>query len=265
MEKFRPQSEIAEKGSEHWYRRQIFRYGRFRSLRRLSFRHRSHQIFRVPSRRETRITWINAKNIELGKVKLSSLKKYDGIIVPGGFGESGIEGKIKTIRYCRENKIPYFGLCYGMQLMTVEYARNILGLKDAHTTEIDPKTKNPVIHIMPEQEKKLLKLDYGGSMRLGAYPTVLKKGSVAETAYGKNKISERHRHRFEVNNAYVTELERAGLVFSGVSPDGGLCEIAELPKSVHPFFLGTQFHPEFRARPLSPHPLFTAFIKASLN
>ena len=211
------------------------------------------------------ITWINAKNIELGKVKLSSLKKYDGIIVPGGFGESGIEGKIKTIRYCRENKIPYFGLCYGMQLMTVEYARNILGLKDAHTTEIDPKTKNPVIHIMPEQEKKLLKLDYGGSMRLGAYPTVLKKGSVAETAYGKNKISERHRHRFEVNNAYVTELERAGLVFSGVSPDGGLCEIAELPKSVHPFFLGTQFHPEFRARPLSPHPLFTAFIKASLN
>lgn len=211
------------------------------------------------------ITWINAKNIELGKVKLSSLKEYDGIIVPGGFGESGIEGKIKTVQYCRENKIPYFGLCYGMQLMVVEYARHVLGLSDAHTTEINPKTKNPLIHIMPEQEKKLLKFDYGGTMRLGAYPAVLKKGSLAEHAYGTNTIFERHRHRYEVNNVYVEALEKAGLVFSGVSPDGGLCEVAELPKSVHPFFLGTQFHPELKARPLSPHPLFTAFIKASLK
>jgi len=212
-----------------------------------------------------KITWINAKDFETGKAKVSELKKYDGIIVPGGFGESGIEGKIKTIKFCRENKIPYFGLCYGMQLMVVEYARNVLGLSDAHTTEIDPKTANPVIHIMPEQEKKLLKLDYGGSMRLGAYPAILKKGSVVERAYGVGKISERHRHRYEVNNAFVSRLTDAGLVFSGMSPDGGLCEVAELPKSAHPFFLGTQFHPELQARPLSPHPLFTAFIKASLK
>jgi CTP synthase len=152
-----------------------------------------------------------------------------------------------------------------MQLMVIEYARHILGLSDAHTTEINPKTKNPLIHIMPEQEKKLLKFDYGGTMRLGSYPAILKKGSIAYNSYGESKISERHRHRYEVNNMYVEALEKSGLVFSGVSPDGGLCEIAELPKSEHPFFLGTQFHPEFRARPLSPHPLFTAFIKASLK
>lgn len=211
------------------------------------------------------IDWINAKDFEKNPALVKNLSKYDGIIVPGGFGETGIEGKIKAIEYARVHKIPYFGLCYGMQLATVEYARNVLGLKDANTTEIDPKTANPLIHIMPEQEKKLLKLDYGGTMRLGAYPAALKKGSIAYEAYGTGKISERHRHRYEVNNVFVEALEKAGLVFSGRSPDGGLCEIAELPKNVHPFFLGTQFHPELKARPLSPHPLFTAFIKASLK
>jgi CTP synthase len=211
------------------------------------------------------IEWLSAKDFESGKSKVAKLKKYDGIIVPGGFGETGIEGKIKAIEFCRNNKIPYFGLCYGMQLMVIEYARNVLGLKDAHTTEINPKTENPLIHIMPEQEKKLLRLDYGGTMRLGAYPAHLKQGSVAYEAYGGKIINERHRHRYEVNNTYVSSLEKAGLVFSGTSPDGGLCEIAELPKSKHPFFLGTQFHPELKARPLAPHPLFTAFIKASLG
>lgn len=211
------------------------------------------------------ISWINAKNLETSLASVKALSKYDGIIVPGGFGETGIEGKIKAIQYCREHKIPYFGLCYGMQLAVIEFARHVMGLKDANTTEINPKTKNPVVHIMPEQEKKLLAQDYGGTMRLGAYPAKLKKGSIAEASYGTEKISERHRHRFEVNNAYVSEIEKAGMVFSGKSPDGHLCEIAELPRSAHPFFLGVQFHPEFKARPLAPHPLFTAFIKASLK
>ncbi len=210
-----------------------------------------------------KISWINAKKLETGEIKASDLKKYDGVIVPGGFGESGIAGKLKAIEFCRINRIPYLGLCYGMQLMVVEYARNVLGLKDANTTEIDPKTTDPLIHIMPDQEKKLLKLDYGGTMRLGAYPAVLKKGTVTFKAYGKSDVSERHRHRYEVNNAYVEMLERAGFVFSGKSPDGGLVEFAELPKEVHPFFVGTQAHPELKARPLDPHPLFTAFLKAA--
>lgn len=211
------------------------------------------------------IEWINAKKLESEELKPTALKKYDGIIVPGGFGESGIEGKIQAIKFCRENNIPYFGLCYGMQLMVVEYARNVLGYKDANTTEINPNAKHPMIHIMPEQEKKLLKQDYGGTMRLGAYTAVLKKGSVAYEAYGRGEVSERHRHRYEVNNQFRDELEKAGLVFSGKSKDGHLCEIAELPKSKHAFFLGTQFHPELKARPLDPHPLFTAFLKACIK
>jgi len=211
-----------------------------------------------------KIEWINAKKLETGEMKVSSLKSYDGIIVPGGFGQSGIEGKIKTIKFCRENKIPYLGLCYGMQLMVVEYARNVLGLHDANTTEINPKTTHPVIHIMPEQEKKMLKLDYGGSMRLGAYKAVLRSKSVVSMAYGTSHISERHRHRYEVNNEFREGLEKAGLIFSGTSEDGKLCEFAELSKSKHPFFVGTQAHPELKARPLDPHPLFTAFIKACL-
>lgn len=208
---------------------------------------------------------VNARDFEIEKPDYSSLDKFDGIIVPGGFGESGIEGKLAVIKYAREKKIPYFGLCYGMQLMTIEYARNVLGLKDANTAEINPKAEHLIIDIMPDQKKKLSEGNYGGSMRLGQYEAKLKKGTIAQKAYEAESILERHRHRYEVNPAYVENLEKAGLVFSGVSPDHKLCEIAELPSQVHPFFLGTQFHPEFLARPLSPHPLFTTFIKVAIN
>lgn len=207
--------------------------------------------------------WLNSKEFESKRANLASLKKYHGILVPGGFGETGIEGKIRVIEYARKNKIPYFGLCYGMQLMVVEYARHILGLKDANTAEINEEAKHLVIDIMPDQKEKLLRKDYGGSMRLGSYLAVLKKGTIAREAYGKELIEERHRHRYEVNPEYVEQLAKAGLVFSGRSPDGKLMEIAELPRRIHPFFLGTQFHPEFKGHPLSPHPLFTAFLKAA--
>jgi CTP synthase len=209
------------------------------------------------------ITWINAKHFETGKEKVSMLSKFDGVIVPGGFGETGIEGKIKAIQFAREKKIPYFGLCYGMQLMTVEYARNALGLKGANTAEIDPKAPHVIVGVMEDQKEKIAKGRMGGSMRLGTYPAYLKKGSIARAAYKQEMVQERHRHRYEINNEYVDQLEKAGLVFSGTSPDRSLMEIAELPKSVHPFMLGTQFHPELQARPLAPHPLFTEFLRAS--
>lgn len=210
------------------------------------------------------ITWINAKSFEKGE-DVESLRDYDGILVPGGFGETGIEGKIKAIQFAREHKIPYFGLCYGMQLMVVEYARNVLGIKEAHTVEINPATPHPIVDVMESQKEVIAEGNFGGTMRLGAYPAVLKDGSIARNAYGAKQVSERHRHRYEINNAYVPQLEEAGLVFSGTSPDAVLMEIAELPQTEHPFMLGTQFHPELMARPLSPHPLFTAFLKASLK
>ncbi|MCR4311330.1 MAG: CTP synthase, partial [Candidatus Taylorbacteria bacterium] len=205
------------------------------------------------------LTWLNAKEFENGAKGTALLKEFDGLIVPGGFGESGIEGKIKAIQCARENKIPYFGLCYGMQLLVIEYARNVLGIKDAHTTEINPNTKNPIIDIMPEQKKIMAEGKYGATMRLGTYPCELKHGTVAYKAYAGDSqtnpvsltISERHRHRFEVNPEYIERITKGGLVFSGTSPDNRLMEIAELPKEKHPFFLGTQFHPEFKARPLS--------------
>jgi CTP synthase len=213
---------------------------------------------------------VNARDFEgVSNPPYTQLDAMDGIIVPGGFGESGIEGKLNVIRYARENDIPYFGLCYGMQLMTIEYARNVLGLHGAHTAEIDPHSPHLVIDVMPDQKKKIAEGNYGGSMRLGQYPAKLLKGSVAEEAYsdaaGKpvSLIKERHRHRYEVNPKYIDKLEKAGLVFSGRSPDGRLMEIAELPREKHRFFLGTQFHPEFLARPLAPHPLFTGFMKAA--
>ena len=209
------------------------------------------------------LTWLNAFDFETNPKKVSELKKFDGIIVPGGFGSRGIEGKLNVIRYARENKIPYFGLCYGMQLLVVEFARNVVGLKGAHTVEVDPKTKYPIIDIMESQKEHLAKNHYGNTMRLGEYPAKLKSGSIARKAYGEETVMERHRHRYEVNNAYLKDFEKHGLVFSGTSPDGQLMEIAELPQSKHPFFVGTQFHPEFLARPLRPHPLFTAFIKAA--
>ncbi|MEK7604187.1 MAG: CTP synthase [Patescibacteria group bacterium] len=211
-----------------------------------------------------KLSWVNAKELEKkGADMRALLGKYHGILVPGGFGESGVEGKIKAIRFAREHKVPYFGLCYGMQLMVVEYARNVLKLKDAHTTEIKKSAKDPVVDVMLEQKKHLADNKYGGTMRLGVYPCYLKKGSVARAAYKKELIEERHRHRYEINAAYVKPLEAAGLIFSGTSPDGVLMEIAELPTHTHPFMLGTQFHPELQARPLAPHPLFTEFLRAA--
>ncbi|OGI68706.1 CTP synthase [Candidatus Nomurabacteria bacterium RIFCSPHIGHO2_01_FULL_42_15] len=207
-------------------------------------------------------SWLNSVDYEKSPLKLEELKAYDGIVLPGGFGARGVEGNLKVVKFARENKIPYFGLCYGMQMMVIEYARNVLGLKDANTREVNPDSKNMVIDIMESQKDNLKNNLYGGSMRLGAYKAVLSDGTIANESYGKNEISERHRHRYEVNPSFIAELEKAGLVFSGRSPDGNLMEIAELPKSGHPFFLGTQFHPEFLARPLDPHPLFSAFIKA---
>jgi len=225
--------------------------------------------------RHAKITWVNAKDLSAKGGSASGgrkadaktvalLGKFDGIIVPGGFGESGIEGKIKAVQYAREHKIPYFGLCYGMQLLVIEYARNVLKLKNAHTTEIQKNSEDPVVDVMLEQKKHLADNKYGGTMRLGVYPAYLKKGTMARAAYKKELVEERHRHRYEINPAYVKQLEAAGLVFSGTSPDGVLMEIAELPPSKHPFMLGTQFHPEFQARPLDPHPLFTEFLKAAI-
>ena len=211
-----------------------------------------------------KLHYINSKEIEKNPAKVKELKKYDGVLIPGGFGETGIEGKIRAIKFVRENKIPYFGLCYGMQLLVIEFARNVAGIKGAHTMEIKPEAKDLVIDFMPEQKKLMKENKYGGTMRLGSYQCILKKGSIARKAYGKMDIFERHRHRFEVNPEYIARLEESGLVFSGKSPDSRLMEIAELPKSVHPFCLGTQFHPEFQARPLNPHPLFTEFMKAAL-
>ncbi len=211
------------------------------------------------------ISWLNSVDYETNPGKLKDLKKFDGIIVPGGFGARGVEGKLRVVKFARENKIPYFGLCYGMQMMVIEYARNVLGLRDANTREINPNSKNIVIDVMESQKEHLKNNLYGGSMRLGGYEAILREGTLARTAYGAKKITERHRHRYEVNPAYIGDLEAKGLIFSGRSPDGKLMEVAELSKKKHPFFLGTQFHPEFRARPLSPHPLFTAFIKACIK
>ena len=223
-----------------------------------AIKHASYELRLKPE-----IGWINSEVFEKEPGKLEDLKNYDGIIVPGGFGSRGVEGKIKAIEFLRTNKIPFLGLCYGMQLLVIEFARNVLKLKDANTTEIDRDTKNPVIDIMPEQKKNLEDKNYGATMRLGAYPAVVRKGTIAYQAYGKGKISERHRHRWEVNPEYISRLEKGGLIFSGTSPDKKLMEITELPKSIHPFFLGTQFHPELKSNPIDSHPLFYEFIKAS--
>ena len=206
------------------------------------------------------LTWLDSEKFENGNDIQETLAEVDGIVVPGGFGVRGIEGVIDTIKFARENKKPFLGLCYGMQLATVEYARNVAGLERAHTTEIDKKTANPVIHIMPEQEKLLVGKEYGGTMRLGSFPCKLKRGTKAYESYGKGGIEERHRHRFEFNNKYRDLLEKKGLVISGTSPNEKLVEMIELPN--HPFFVGTQFHPEFKSSPLKPHPLYTSFIES---
>lgn len=215
--------------------------------------------------------WVSSIDIEKqGAEKV--LGGFDGIVVPGGFGSRGTEGMIATIKYAREHKVPYLGLCYGMQMASIEFARNVAGLKGANTTEVDDNGPHPVIHIMPDQEKKMLNREYGASMRLGAWDCLVTRGTMAEKCYmqgnwiaktGKTKISERHRHRFEFNNAYREKLEQAGLVISGTSPDGKLVEIVELKD--HPFFVASQFHPEFLSRPLAPHPLFAGFMKAIVS
>jgi len=209
----------------------------------------------IANRVKLNILWVNSE-----KVEEKLLQEADGILVPGGFGERGIEGKIKAISYGRLSKKPTFGICLGMQLMCVEFARNVLNLKGANSTEFDPNTPHPVIDIMEEQ-KQIEEL--GGTMRLGAYPCVLKEGTKVREIYKREVIYERHRHRYEFNNAYRELFERNGFIISGLSPDGRLVEVVELKD--HPWFIGCQFHPEFKSKPFDPHPLFVSFIKACID
>ena len=206
-----------------------------------------------------KIKLIDSETITSNKAK-EKLKNLDGIIVPGGFGERGIEGMITTIQYARENKVPFLGICLGMQMSVVEYARNVLKLEDANSAEFSKTTKNPVIHIMEEQKEIRKK---GGTMRLGSYPCVLKPDSLAEKLYGKEEIQERHRHRFEYNNEYKERLEKAGLICSGTSPDGKLVEIVEISEDKHPYFIAGQFHPELKSRPNKPAPVFVGLVGAA--
>jgi CTP synthase len=209
------------------------------------------------------IHWLSAENYEKDRKNLEELKEFNGIIVPGGFGSRGVEGKILAIEYCRKNKIPFLGLCLGMQLAVVEFARNVARLKDANSTEFNKNCQYPVINVMPEQRNLLKEKKYGGTMRLGAYDCRLQKGTISFQAYKKELISERHRHRYEFNNEFRKLLESKGLVVAGVNPERNLVEIIEVKN--HPFFVGTQFHPEFKSRPLRPHPLFVKFIKESIR
>lgn len=205
---------------------------------------------------ELNLSWIHSTDLEDKPIE-QVFEEIDGIIVPGGFGSRGVEGKINTACFARENKVPYLGLCLGLQVMVIEYARNVLGLSGANSSEFDSMTPAPVIHLMPEQNDIDEK---GGTMRLGLYPCLLQEGSKARDAYQTDQVEERHRHRFELNNDYRAELESAGLICSGISPDNRLVEITEVQN--HPFMLGTQFHPEFLSRPNRPHPLFDAFLRA---
>lgn len=214
-----------------------------------------------------KLVWLDTEKYEKDAKSLKELSDLDGIVVPGGFGSRGVEGKILVAKYCREHKIPYFGLCYGMQIATIEFARNVCKMKDANTTEINPKTKYPVIDIMKDQKTKLAHKEYGNTMRLGAYDCELIPNTISYSSYSKfmihdskfPTISERHRHRYELNNKYRSQLEKCGLTIAGVNPERDLVEIIEIKN--HPFFVGTQFHPEFQSRPLRPHPLFYEFIR----
>lgn len=208
------------------------------------------------------LTWLDSENLEKDEQRLKQLAGFDGVVVPGGFGTRGVEGIIEGIRFLRENRVPFLGLCYGMQMAAVEFARNVCGIREAHTTEIEPNTPYPIIHLMPDQLKKLLGRKYGGTMRLGAWPCSLKRGSLAHSLYGNEVVAERHRHRYEFNNEFLECMAGEGMVFSGTSPDGNLVEIVELPPDKHPFYMGVQFHPEFRSRPLDPHPIFIGFARA---
>lgn len=220
------------------------------------------------------IHWIVADDLEKDDKLEKEILKIDGLIVPQGWGSRGAMGKIKAIQIARENKIPYLGLCYGMQMAVIEYARNVLGIKDADSEEINPKSKNLVIHLMESQKQILKNGNYGGTIRLGAWPCKIKKGSLLESLYKKYPnelfntlpiVMERHRHRYEFNNTYAKQLEDAGLVLSGKSPNGKLIEAIELSTKVHPFFLATQYHPELKSRFLAPHPLFLGFLDASIK
>jgi CTP synthase len=214
--------------------------------------------------RKPEIFWKSSEKYEKNPSELKELKNFDGIIVPGGFGVRGIEGKIKTIEYCREKKIPYLGLCLGMQLAVVEFARNVCRLKKANSTEFSKNTPYPVIDVMPEQKILLKEKKYGGTMRLGDYKCQLKRGTKSFLAYGKKEfVFERHRHRYELNNQYREILEKKGMIMAGINPERNLVEIIELKN--HPFFVGTQFHPEFKSRPLNPHPLFKEFVRAAIK
>ena len=208
---------------------------------------------------KVKIDWIQSEDITEENVH-EYLKDADGILVPGGFGDRGVEGKITTIKYARENNVPFFGICLGMQLAAVEFARNVCGLTGAHSSELDPNTPYPIINLLADQENVV---EMGGTLRLGSYPCTLAEGSVAHKEYGEINITERHRHRYEFNNFYRDRLSDKGMVLSGVSPDGKLVEIVEIPE--HPWFVAGQFHPEFKSRPEKAHPLFAGFIKASLE
>lgn len=219
------------------------------------------------------ITWINSEDLEDKSdiIVKKILTEFAGIIIPQGWGKRGVEGKIKAIKCARENNIPYLGLCFGMQMAVIEFARTVLAFKGANTTEADSKTKYPVIHTMDSQIENIKNKKYGGTIRLGAYPCVLTKGSVLEKCYrglsvqrfSGSTVSERHRHRYEFNNKFKADFERAGMIISGTSPDGSLVEAIELPKLK--FFVGTQFHPEYISKPLSPHPIFVGFLKAAFT
>ena len=215
---------------------------------------------------KVKIRWVASDTCQTEAGAQKALGGVDGILVPGGFGVRGIEGKLGALRWARENKVPTLGICLGLQCMVIEYARNVAGIADASSSEFDPNTSHPVIATMEEQKSYVQgEGDLGGTMRLGAYPAKLAEGSVVATAYGATDVSERHRHRFEVNNDYRDDITQAGLVFSGTSPEGTLVEFVELPKDVHPYYVSTQAHPEFKSRPHRAHPLFAGLVEAALE
>ncbi|MBU1867411.1 MAG: CTP synthase, partial [Candidatus Margulisbacteria bacterium] len=214
----------------------------------------------IANQAKIELKWINAEKLEEEEDIDSVLRDVQGVLIPGGFGARGVEGKIKAIRYARENNIPFLGLCLGMQCAVIEYARNVCKLKGANSSEFDPETKHPVIDFIPEQRGLI---DKGGTMRLGAYACRIKKGTILHKLYNRDEVDERHRHRYEFNNDFRQQMAEAGLVYSGINPDADLVEVIELPS--HPFFLATQYHPEFKSRPNRPHPLFAGFIKAAVS
>ncbi len=214
---------------------------------------------------KVKIHWVKSDDCETEAGALANLSDMDGICVPGGFGVRGIEGKLGALKFARENKIPVLGLCLGLQCMVIEFARNVVGLAGATSSEFEPAAQHPVIATMAEQVAKLENSEMGGTMRLGLYEAKLQSGSIVEELYGASSATERHRHRYEVNNSYREQIAKQGLVFSGTSPDGNLVEYVELPREIHPFYVGTQAHPEFKSRPTRPNPLFFGLIKAAIE